>query len=142
MKIEDQLCSLELSIKLKEIGIEQTSSFFWISSENPKRWWLHADNKFAVPFHPNHVSAFTVAELMYLIPARIDINKNEPFNVFSFALYKSAALNIQYIASYRCDTYSEIDVMQPKLNRHNIFDEKLADCLAKTLIWIHENGYK
>ena len=29
MKIENQVCSLELAKKLKELGVEQDSYFFW-----------------------------------------------------------------------------------------------------------------
>ena len=56
MKIEQQCVSLELSTKLKELGVEQESIFVW-------------DEKERVIFIPDNdlrstdVSAFTVAEL-------------------------------------------------------------------------------
>jgi len=72
MKLEDQVCSLELAKRLKELGVKQESYFYWISDE---------DENFVVPtgtydwgdwpgyekFEPKY-SAFTVAELGEMLP--------------------------------------------------------------------------
>lgn len=72
MKLEQQVTSLELSKKLKELGVKQESLFWWKNDEptayDPvgRDWHLVSDgNKLRVghPQQINLVSAFTVAEL-------------------------------------------------------------------------------
>ena len=74
MKIEDQVCSLELSKKLKELGVKQDSIFYWIngvitdinvSPEQTRNLWY--------PAHSYTLySAFTVAELGEMLPPSIE----------------------------------------------------------------------
>ena len=70
LKLKDQVCSFELAKRLKDLGVEQKSLFFWNyddfgSSENLEnsnfKGWI--DN-------PNwrKASAFTVAELGEMLP--------------------------------------------------------------------------
>lgn len=65
MKLEDQVCSLELSKRLKELGLKQRSSFYWIHPTfmpDDKEFVLeNKDNYFCV--EPDDCAAFTVAEL-------------------------------------------------------------------------------
>ena len=65
MKLEEQVVSLELAKKLKELGVKQESLFY-----------LHQDGIGVPHFHPTEgdcnwsdcVSAFTVAELGDMLP--------------------------------------------------------------------------
>ncbi len=75
---------------------------------------------------------------MDLLPAFIDTQNNEPFNFVNLKLEKRTAKNIQYMMNYHCDTF-DATFMPRVLLAHNIFDEKLADCLAKMLIHLIEN---
>lgn len=71
MKLEHQVCSLELAKKLKELGVKQESLFFW-------EYWNN--QVYAVKFKPFVIvpdlsikklelfAAFTVAELGQLLP--------------------------------------------------------------------------
>ena len=72
MKLEDQVCSLELAKKLKELGIKQNSLFYWC---NVKNW----EYKSVLRYCPENIdrelalsgfaiSAFTVAELGEMLP--------------------------------------------------------------------------
>ena len=84
MKLENQVTSLEISQKLKSLGVKQKSAFFW-GKENWK-----GDK---VPYKLNYgytngshdtLSAFTVAELgEILISKRIDIEtyKRDEWNI-------------------------------------------------------------
>lgn len=66
MELEDQVVSLELSKKLKELGVKQESIFSWLQyphtrAGEPNEWEL-SYTKLPVD-NPLWVSAFTVAEL-------------------------------------------------------------------------------
>ncbi len=64
MKLEEQVCNLELSKRLKELGVKQESLFWWcIEPEAFKnRDWYIGDT------NDRKFSAFTVAELGDLLP--------------------------------------------------------------------------
>lgn len=70
MKLEDQVTSLELSKKLKEIGVKQESLFYWVDNE---KWsdecQLEYIPELEFPRDENSISAFTVAELGELFPS-------------------------------------------------------------------------
>lgn len=79
MKIEEQVTSLELSKKLKELRVKQESLFYWKTYET---------DQFATATHPKIInfkeepgfsenslySAFTVAELGKLLPDAVETN--------------------------------------------------------------------
>ncbi|MGB4971218.1 MAG: hypothetical protein WBO32_01080 [Cyclobacteriaceae bacterium] len=85
MKLEDQVCSLELAKKLKELEIEQDSHFYWwvneetgeIACMTPKPT---AFNLVGVEDRLSIYSAFTVAELGEMLPRYL----NEPGVKFGF----------------------------------------------------------
>lgn len=72
MKLEDQVCSLELAKRLKEFGVKQESIFHWMDDGyghiNPKNYaWDNGRSSIA--------SAFTVAELGEMLPYVVDSSK-------------------------------------------------------------------
>jgi len=145
MRIENQVVSLELAKKLKELGIKQESIFVWEYYDEqcygvkyiPYAVVPDSFNKFQL------YSAFNVAELMGLLPAFIDIKRNEPFNNFGLHIQKMSALNIQYIARYVSDTIAGENIGNPHYQLQcnmKSFSESLADCLALLLIRLIEEG--
>ena len=85
MNIENQVCSLELSKRLKELGVKQESVFWW-------RWWIprqgstyiHDGWKLNIYKGSNTeadqhkaISAFTVAELGEMLPTWFDSAKRQ-----------------------------------------------------------------
>jgi hypothetical protein len=62
MKLEDQVCSMELSKRLKELGVKQESYFIWAKESLIPRLSLMPldENQLLEPYI---CSAFTVAEL-------------------------------------------------------------------------------
>ena len=76
MTLENQLVSLELSKKLKELGVKQESLFSWVigvnfgqtetEKKNFKPWVIN-DQAVRIPEY-NYIPAFTVAELGELLP--------------------------------------------------------------------------
>jgi len=129
MNIEDQVVSVEVAKKLKEIGVEQESLFYW-------RVWNDETVDCAIGYEDydfsgagrkivERISAFTVAELMEQLPAvietkagryRLTIEKYEP------------RWYVSYIGTAG-------DALESVLNR------KLADALGEMRLWLVKNGY-
>lgn len=66
MILEEQVVSLELAKKLKELGVKQESAFYWeVNLQN--KWTLFLVDDFSPRMHPN-AAAFTVAELGEMLP--------------------------------------------------------------------------
>ena len=74
MNLEEQVCNLELSKKLKELGVKQESQFYWVEGEKEhylcmKRNTIYYDINNLIPLNlklckdDRIISAFTVAEL-------------------------------------------------------------------------------
>lgn len=88
MKLEDQVVSLDLAKKLKELGVKQESLFFWSSIEgkgiffSDKATW------------PSAYSAFTAAELGEILPIEI---KGHPLVIRHQAFKEGVAWTINYV---------------------------------------------
>jgi hypothetical protein len=121
MKIEDQVVSLELAQKMKELGFEQESLFYW--------WWdeYTEENDFiieeydALPtkydYKAEKYSAYTVAELGEMLPMNCLCGFAYDINGKEFKVYINALLeNERYFAS-----------------------KTEADARAKMLIYLKEN---
>ena len=112
MKLEKQVVSLELSKKLKELGVKQKSCFDWVLPSIGDSWkvwevstYKRSDRKF--------LSAYTVAELGEMLPQMwIDTFKHSLEWQVGIKQFKHVA----------CDEYSE------------------ANARAKMLIYLIENN--
>lgn len=66
MKLEQQVCSLELAKRLKELKVKQDSFFYWIKqNKDSNQYCLVNENNFDKSYL---ISAFTVAELGEMLP--------------------------------------------------------------------------
>lgn len=145
MKMQDQVCSLELAKKLCELDVEQNSYM---------QWWLYDDNWPHViiphlmvprPRSGRVYSAFTAAELGELLPNIVTFKHGAPFNNFRlvinkfYIIDKSVKTN-NYVINYECDTFSE---NQPEHFRKkfmlNIYNKNLANAMAEMKIRLLEN---
>lgn len=112
MKLEDQVCSLELAKKLKRLGVKQDSLFWWINHKNSPfedyhlisdEWAIHAG------FERNEkYAAYTVAELGEMLPERYLSGKalcddGAPWNCWCF----DEMWSIENYNEYR--TYTEVE---------------------------------
>ncbi len=82
MTLENQVCSLELAKRLKELGVKQESFCYWITNTNGHNPWLKWRKNVDCPcefFTTANVkvrySAFTVAELGEMLPPSVRVNK-------------------------------------------------------------------
>lgn len=78
MELENQVVSLELAKKLKELGVEQESLFYWKEfrafrdgEEIEPNYYLKTKEEVFDSGH-NYFSAFTVAELGEMLPSEIN----------------------------------------------------------------------
>lgn len=129
MKLENQVCSLELSEKLKSLGVSQKSLFYW---------WKYGDNPvlaiktsndqairsiknfdyFTTAGHKDYeyCSAFTVAELGEMLP-------------YGYSSYKTR------INCFSC----HFTKTEKNRNIDETIDNNEANCRAKMLIYLLEN---
>jgi hypothetical protein len=73
MKLERQVCALDLAKRLKELNVHQNSLFYYCYSKRTARHWISTKNEFEhydkqEDFVILNYSAFTVAELGMLLP--------------------------------------------------------------------------
>jgi len=119
MKLEDQVTSLELSKKLKELGVEQESLWCWVCKRGRKwtseedHWFLHETESSYNYKGNDKCSAFTVAELGEMIEI--------PFS--------SSQEKID----------SRIIEFKVKDNLENVSGDTEANARAKMLIYLIEN---
>ena len=148
MNIESQVTSLELSKRLQELGVKQESYFFY-------EWYSDVAYRLANPHDRVNagfrISAFTVAELLSLLPNRITLPEGEPYNSFRFRMEKSLhvkgmdepstlIVSYLYIVNYVCDTISNETKWVFNQLTNNISDENPSNALALMLICLYENG--
>ncbi|HMG15027.1 MAG TPA: hypothetical protein VK590_06255 [Saprospiraceae bacterium] len=159
MKPEEQVVSLELSKRLKELGVKQESLFYWIKSYEFKElnynsydllYIKNEDFIYSTSLDADIMySAFTTSELLALLPYSVDIKINEPFNFFRFQMIKSFVVKDEslkpifvYIVNYYCNS-TEIEGENAWLRRsltNNFHDENPSNALAKMLIFLIENN--
>jgi hypothetical protein len=68
ISLEQQVVSLELAKRLKELGVKQESLFWWVEMPADKEFYIQPGDT-AQLFSPRY-SAFTVAELREILPRR------------------------------------------------------------------------
>lgn len=121
MKLENQVVSLELAKKLKELGVKQESFFYWHEGERgPNIGYL---NRHA--WEPNF-AAFTVAEMFnFLI---LDGN-------YQLHITKGRGGEIYYAILYHFDAKAD----SKRTIKEEIVGGRISDVLAGMLIYLLEN---
>lgn len=155
MKLENQVTSLEISKKLKTLGVKQESYFYWEKSYSVSTYDIGkptersefevGDYKIIADPKPRYgtspvlsfplerakilssrYSAFTVAELGTLLPFEVEKHR--------LAFSKGEKL---FVAGYWINT-GGMPVAGQKL--HSCTDENEANCRGKMLIYLLEQG--
>jgi hypothetical protein len=151
--VENLVCSLGCAQALRQFGIKNPSYFFY-------EYYSDMAYRIGNPFDcagegSDSIPAYTASELMAIIPHRITLKNNEPFNSFTFRMKKSIYLpqpasmdhmadalhcmvNMRemYIVNYECDS-TECDGPEAWMTRtliNNIHDENPANALAKLIV--------
>ena len=124
MKLEQQVCSLELAKKLKELGVKQESLFYFVRiSDTPdgRQDWLIRNSKWGKGAKEEY-SAFTVAELGKMLPE--EIHNDDQRLLLRYSKY-----SVHYILNN-----SRFEMVLSQTDTHNE-----ADLRAKMLIYLIEN---
>lgn len=141
MNLSDQCVSLDLAKRLKELGVKRPSLFCWTTD-------------YDLEFLPSEIrnenvciAAYTVGELLDLLPYYIITQEPEPFN--SYRLYMTGSVIVKnpecidpiriHIVNYLSDTYESPNFFSKYLTE-NIWDENPANTLGKMLIFLYEQG--
>jgi hypothetical protein len=124
MTIEQQVTSLELAKRLKELGVKQNGLFCWNESISGKTK-PYIGNGTAI--RKNEISAFTVAELGEMLPMEIK-NRNGKYDGKYFETTRIAFKN--WTVSY---TQGKKLIVQ-------VLGKTEADARAKMLIHLIENN--
>lgn len=121
MTLENQVCSLELSKRLKELGVKQESLFAWQYFSDKEGW--NIGNVGLVPYKwigNKSFSAFTVAELGEMLPHWIGTPLNLPFKA-------------NYYPENKAGWFGQV-------NAQGFFADTEANARAKMLIYLLENN--
>lgn len=90
MKLEQQVCSLELSKRLKKLGVKQESIFHWVEVMNVdfmENTGSHFELRQNYGVGRDSFAAFTVAELLDKAPASTSIFKRTDMATNSIPRY-------------------------------------------------------
>jgi hypothetical protein len=130
MKLEEQVVSLELAKKLKEMGVKQESYFGWDEFGNLNDIYYYDK-------YPGHYffSAFTVAELGEMLPPGINIDVGMEFNTWQFGTNPKT-----WCCQYRETRLTIRENCARRTFPINPFDGTEADARAKMLIHLIEKG--
>lgn len=126
MKLENQVVSLELSRKLKELGVKQESLFYWhprLDGAN-RPYIVPASHRNGTSPNKDFIPAFTVAELGEMLKAR----------------YFTVQHSWKEAGKWRCH-YRHLETGEVIIEREGLkFEAKTeADARAAMLIYLIEN---
>lgn len=124
MNLESQVCSFELAKRLKELGIKQSSLFFWTIGGIVSRLE-------ALPILDYNYSAFTVAELGEMLPYRI----HKKISEYGLSYDWIISMDVNLCIYYKCEIGGD-ELYPPDINHD---EETEANARAKCLIMLLEN---
>lgn len=85
MKLEDQVCSLDLAKRLKELGVKQESLFVWCHQADVNDYGIFSSHQ-SEPGWDLICSAFTVAELGEMLPLKFATSREKNGGQFEYAV--------------------------------------------------------
>ena len=135
MKLEDQVCSLKLSKRLKELGVKQDSVFYWAKQTITNKQILYRPKHIGVHTGKQQesilYSAFGVSELGEKLPSMI---KLKPCKLMKFSGDRYTYLNIQ-------KHHKSWSVSYPAINIKHMEESTLVDAMGAMLEYLLVNGY-
>lgn len=151
MKLEEQVCSLELAKKLKELGIKQNKSHYCWNKQQYGSYLLGNNPNYNSNIIDECVSAFTVAELGEILPNCVLKPNSAPFDNYCLTIRKFISVDEKmkhtnnFVINYECDSTETTGAdawITRKLTRKftmSFYDPNLANAMAKILIFLIED---
>lgn len=151
MDLSKQVVSLELAKRLKELGVEQISLFYWWQPENVTSEHcilVYEENLTMHEFIKSKcISAFTCAELGELLPIQLIKENTIEINGIQYPIKYDYHIKISKFFSdhWHC-CYIGYPILEgftlSSLGSHSFSenDENLSNAIAKILIYLIENG--
>jgi hypothetical protein len=134
MKLEQQVCSLDLAKRLKESGVKQESCFYWWRRTENSEWLILHYNSLDIPNrerkYQEFTSAFTVAELGELLPLNVMPESHRKITYSNGYWLECHKENSQWNVSYRTGRRIELCF--------KVSDTE-ADARAQMLCYLLEN---
>ena len=124
MPLENQVCSLQYAKRLKELGVEQKSLFYYHALGPNNYWHLYYYLEELPEEYNCKISAYTVAELGELLPYNIKED-------FTFTQLK---YHDGFVLSYDLTSYGD-----PTDSLYDQKDINEANARAKMLVCLLEN---
>lgn len=135
MELSKQVVSLELSKKLKELGVKQESLYWWSEHTTPAMLWNEsALSDVSVKDYPGY-SAFTTAELGELLPPYIDVGDESLGQVIEIRTFTSDHSKGKWDV-----WYEGVDANNNPCDWWYQTAETEADARAKMLIYLLSQG--
>jgi hypothetical protein len=132
VNLSDQLVSLKLAKKLEELGVKQNSYFkYELRNEKPLYYEIYHSKPTSCAHE--YYSAFTVAELIDMLPTRFYYETSEGLESCEYVYLRI----VKYPHEYQINYYDHDDEW---FNWYEINDKSLPDSCAKMLIYLIENG--
>jgi hypothetical protein len=130
LPLEQQVCSLGLAKRLRELGVKQESLWVWVAGF-PSRIERNVTDK---PWVDGRVfSAFTVAELERILPLGVNIAyKNGAPRDSNHYRSMMRSSGDRYCVAYRHGSYSSDSWIDRRA-------DTFADALAEMLVYLIEN---
>jgi hypothetical protein len=135
MKLENQVVSLELSKKLKSLGFEQESLFWWAVRKDDGKKEL-GNEKTDNPYW-NWYSAFNVAELGDMLPKMIKIpNSTDRYYLSCMSIH--GGFTCGYVRKFVVD---QLKLYSVDATYYQSFTKDTeANARAKMIIYLKENN--
>lgn len=133
MKLENQVVSLEIAKKLKELGVKQESLFWWVLDGVSENGWSLIRESFVFTIGREYLerySAFTVAELGEMLPNGM---------TSSHTSWEEDEMRFQcsHYAIEQCDECHPL-VVEP--TKKVFYADTEADARGKMLMYLLENN--
>lgn len=123
VKLENQVCSLELSRRLKELGVKQESLFYWVNCKSGAKIYFEGQIDYITAFiieESELFSAYTVAELAEILPVMVQSYKS--FKEHWECVYDP--LEIGFVEKTEADTRAKMLIHFLKNKLMELPDEK------------------
>lgn len=133
MKLENQVSTYEQGLRLKELGVNHGSIFYWFKNENLEGEFIDL----GILYNPSEesVSAYTVAELGVMLPVMLELESG------SLSAIVSHRLNPNWATGYNAIHLNKWLCYNLENEDFSTYHSTEAEARAAMLIYLLENNH-